>query len=140
LPVAAKVAEGSEPNRLIDYEGLFSAYGGSGDFVRKILSVFIDDGSKYVAKIRGIVDGSDGALGDNRPSLMSALHSLVNVMGAGMARGALSAARTSERFLLDFSSLSASTIASSGLDRALSEAEAAIAEARAYLAAPSWSL
>jgi signal transduction histidine kinase/ActR/RegA family two-component response regulator len=133
----ARSAGGSPTlTRLIDYEGLLSAYSGSGDFVCNILSVFIEDGSKYIVKIRSIVDGSCGALGDSRPSLMNALHSLVNVMGAGMAHGALSAAQKSERFLLDFSSLSVSTIISSGLDQALSEAEAAIAEARVYLAAP----
>jgi signal transduction histidine kinase/DNA-binding NarL/FixJ family response regulator len=136
-PATATAVTKSEPEkRLIDYEGLFTAYGGSEDFVRKILSVFIADGSKYVAKIRGLVDGSDGALGENWPSLMSALHSLVNVMGAGMAQGALSAARASERFLLDFADLSVPTIASSGLERALLEAEAAIAEARTYLSVP----
>jgi signal transduction histidine kinase/CheY-like chemotaxis protein len=116
------------PTPLIDYAGLLAAYGGSDDFLRNILSVFVEDGSKYVAALHGLVGEARAG-----KELMSSLHSLVNVMGAGRAAAALEAARASERYLLGAEGPAPASLAASGLEAALSQAELAIAEARAYL-------
>lgn len=119
---------------LVDYDGLLSSYGGSQDFLRTILSVFVEDGRKYVEIITGLLAEADnGALGERGSALMGALHSLVNVMGAGRAQEALAAARASERYLRDSGERCAEAFAASGLQAALAAASAAIEEARAYL-------
>jgi signal transduction histidine kinase/ActR/RegA family two-component response regulator len=125
-----KAAEGES---LLDYEGLIAAYGGSRDFLRTILEVFVKDGSEYVAAIRSMyAQALEGAeIAD--PDLMRVLHSLVNVMGAGSASSALAAARAAERSLLDSGSLSPSALERAGLERVLAEAERAIGQARSYL-------
>jgi signal transduction histidine kinase/ActR/RegA family two-component response regulator len=124
---------------LVDIEGLLSAYGGSHDFLRRILEVFVADGGRVVATLsEARTSGFSEASGGN---FMAALHSLVNIMGAGMAESALVLARECETAFRGadraatggIAADSAEELAASGLESALVEAERAIASARMFL-------
>lgn len=118
---------------LLDYDGLIAAYGGSREFLRTILEVFVKDGADYVAAIRAsCARAREGAEIDGA-DLMKALHSLVNVMGAGSAASALAAARAAERSLLASNSFAPPALEAAGMERALAEAARAIDQARVYL-------
>jgi signal transduction histidine kinase/AmiR/NasT family two-component response regulator len=112
---------------LLDYEGLLCAYGGDHSFLRTILEAFVADGSKYISVVRS------AASAQSRDRLLGALHSLVNVMGAGRAQAALSLLRSSEKTLRASEELGPELLASAELARALVAAEQAIEDASSRL-------
>jgi signal transduction histidine kinase/ActR/RegA family two-component response regulator len=118
---------------LLDYDGLIAAYGGSREFLRTILEVFVKDGADYVAAIRASCARAQEGAEIDGADLMKALHSLVNVMGAGSAASALAAARAAERSLLASNSYTTPALEEAGLERALAEAARAIDQVRVYL-------
>lgn len=114
---------------LVDYEGLLRAYGGDRAFLRSMLELFVSDGSRVIAELRGF-DAARGA-----EAMAGLLHKAVNIIGTSHASEAVSLLRTAE------SSLRASIESGGepgedwarGLESGLRAADQAIAEARAYL-------
>ncbi len=120
---------------LLDYEGLLEAYRGDRDFFKTILKAFVSDGTSHVAELRSVAEPETAS----REILLSALHSLVNIMGAGRAQSAFELLRGAERTIREAESVDPSApigpalVSASGIVPAITEAERAIAEAEARL-------
>jgi signal transduction histidine kinase/CheY-like chemotaxis protein len=120
---------GAEP----DFEGIIASYGGDRAFTRRLLGVFVDDGGAYLSRLRASV-----AKGERR-DILSTLHSLINVMGAGRANGPLMRLRACEALFRGAVTaepdriLGVSEAEETAIEAALTESERAIAAARAYL-------
>ena len=129
---AARRAVAGKPSEApdLDIGSLLDSYGGDRGFLRTILEVFVADGTKVLATIRRSLAGGD------RGELLSALHSLVNIMGSGRAYDALARARAAEAELRGDSEAGlrgGEAGGGRGLEEALAQAERAIESAAAYL-------